>query len=206
VAPIAMRVFFDPRANALVAPAGMLQPPIFDVALPAAMRWGSAGAMLGHEWTHGFDAQGQLFDAEGRLAPWWSKETAQRFSDAAVCLVDRYDRFEVEPGLPVDGRLTFAENAADVGGLALAHRAWRAEVGDQASRASSPIAGLSEEQLFFVAYAQTWCARAQPAYDAAMSRTDPRARPRFRIDGPVSQLPAFAEAFSCPQPPTCPLW
>jgi len=205
VAPIAMRGFYDPRANQIVMPAGLLQPPLFDVGLPAAMRWGAAGAMMGHEWTHGFDAQGQLFDAAGRLAPWWSEETAQRFSDASKCLVERYGRFEVEPGLHVDGRLTFAENAADVGGLALAHRAWRAEAGDGV-KAPSPIAGLDQEQLFFVAYAQTWCARAQPGYDAAMARSDARTRPRFRVDGPVSQLPAFREAFSCPPAPVCPLW
>jgi predicted metalloendopeptidase len=205
VAPIAMRAFYDPRGNQLVAPAGLLQPPVFDATLPAPMRWGAAGAMLGHEWTHGFDAQGRLFDAAGRLAPWWSDETTRRFTDASQCLVDHYGRFEVEPGLPVDGRRTFAENAADVGGLALAHRAWRAEAGRDAT-APSAIGGFSQEQLFFVAYAQMWCARAQPAYDAAMARTDPRARPRFRIRGPVSQIPAFQEAFSCPPTPTCPLW
>lgn len=205
VAAIAMRAFYDPRANLIVAPAGMLQPPLFDVGLPAAMRWGAAGSMLGHEWTHGFDAQGQLFDATGRLAPWWSEASGARFADASECLIERYGRFEVEPGLRVDGRLTFAENAADLGGVALAHRAWRAEAGRRAD-APSAIAGLSEEQLFFVAYAQTWCARAQPAYDAAMTRSDPRARPRFRIDGPLAELPAFREAFSCPAAPVCPIW
>jgi len=207
VAPIALRGFYDPRANQIVMPAGLLQPPLFDVGLPAAMRWGAAGAMMGHEWIHGFDAQGQLFDAAGRLAPWWSEASAARFSDASKCLIERYGRFEVEPGLRVDGRLTFAENAADLGGVALAHRAWRAEAGDRA-RAPSPITGLSEEQLFFVAYAQTWCARAQPGYDAAMARSDPRTRPRFRIDGPLAELPAFREAFSCPAPPEplCRLW
>jgi endothelin-converting enzyme/putative endopeptidase len=205
VAPIAMRGFYDPRANQIVLPAGLLQPPLFDVALPAAMRWGAAGAMIGHEWTHGFDAQGQLFDAAGRLAPWWSEATAAAFSDASQCLVDRYASFDVAPGLHVDGKLTFAENAADLGGVALAHRAWRAEAGDRAG-ARSPIAGLSEEQLFFVAYAQTWCARAQPAYDAAMARSDARARPRFRVDGPLPELPAFREAFSCPPAPVCRIW
>lgn len=205
VAAIAMRAFYDPRANQIVVPAGVLQPPLFDVGLPAAMRWGAAGAMLGHEWTHGFDAEGQLFDAAGRLAPWWSTASAARFTDASRCLIERYGRFEVEPGLHVDGRLTFAENAADLGGVALAHRAWRAAAGDSADD-PSPVAGLSEEQLFFVAYAQTWCARAHPAYDAAMARSDPRARPRFRIDGPLAELPAFHRAFSCPQPPTCHVW
>jgi endothelin-converting enzyme/putative endopeptidase len=200
-----MRGFYDARANEIVVPAGLLQPPLFDLALPAPMRWGAAGAVMGHEWTHGFDAQGRLFDAAGRLAPWWSEETADRFADASKCLIDRYGRFEVAPGQAVDGRLTFAENAADLGGVALAHRAWRAEAGDGAE-APSAIAGLSDEQLFFVAYAQTWCARAQPGYDAAMARSDPRARPRFRVDGPLPELPAFRAAFSCPPAPVCKLW
>lgn len=205
VPPFAMRGFYDPLGNQLVAAAGILQPPLFDVALPAAMRWGAAGAMLAHEWTHAFDASGQLFDAAGRLAPWWSEETARRWAEASQCLVDRYQRFEVAPGVAVDGRLTLAENAADLGGLALAHRAWRAEAG-RAAGAPSVIPGFTQEQLFFLSYAQMWCAQAQPAYDLARARSDPRARPRFRIDGPVSELPAFHEAFSCPPTPTCPLW
>lgn len=205
VPAFAMRGFYDPLGNQIVAAAGILQPPLFDVALPAPMRWGAAGAMLAHEWTHAFDARGQLFDAAGRLAPWWSEETARRWTDASQCLIERYERFEVAPGKPVDGRLTFAENAADVGGLALAHRAWRAEAGSGVG-APSAIPGFTQEQLFFVSYAQMWCAQAQPAYDLAMADRDPRARPRFRIDGPVSQLPAFHEAFSCPPTPPCPLW
>ena len=205
VAPIAMRGFYDARAHEIVLPAGLLQPPLFDPALPAPMRWGAAGALMGHEWIHAFDAQGRLFDAAGRLAPWWSEETAARYVDTSECLIERYGRFEAAPGLQVDGRRTFAENAADLGGVALAHRAWRAEAGPRA-HAPSGIADLTEEQLFFVAYAQTWCARAQPAYDVAMARSDPRSRPRFRVNGPLAELPAFREAFACSAEPVCRIW
>ncbi len=207
----AMRGYYDPRANTVVLPAGLLQPPLFDVSLPAAMRWGAAGSMMAHEWTHAFDAGGQLFDASGRMAPWSSEATQRGFDDALACLVDRYDRIEAAPGLYVDGRLTAVENAADVGGVALAHRAWRAETG-AATRDASPIPGLDQQQLFFVAYAQTWCASAQPGYAAAMVRSDPRARPRVRVNGPLAQVPAFREAFSCPRgaamapEPVCPVW
>lgn len=207
----AMRGFYDPRANEVVLPAGLLQPPLFDVSLPPAMRWGAAGSMMAHEWTHAFDAGGQLFDASGRMAPWSSEATQHGFDAALECLVDRYDRIEAAPGLRVDGRLTAAENAADVGGIALAHRAWQAEA-DAAVRAPSPIPGLDNEQLFFVAYAQAWCASAQPGYDAAMVRSDPRARPRVRVNGPLGELPAFREAFSCPggapmaPEPVCRIW
>ncbi len=207
----AMRGYYDPRANAVVVPAGLLQPPLFDVSLPAAMRWGAAGSMMAHEWTHAFDAAGQLFDASGRLAPWSSETTQRGFDDALACLVDRYDRIEAAPGLRVDGRLTAAENAADVGGVALAHRAWQAEAG-AAVREPSPIPGFDHQQLFFVAYAQAWCASPQPGYDAAMVRSDPRARPRARVNGPLAELPAFREAFSCPigapmaPEPVCRVW
>jgi predicted metalloendopeptidase len=103
---------------------------------------------------------------------------------------------EVEPGVALDGLRTLAENAADVGGLALAYRAFHAEIGDRAGE-RSPIGELSHEQLFFVAYGQAWCARSQPGFDAAMARSDPRARPRFRVNGPLADLPAFADAFAC---------
>ena len=207
----AMRGYYDPRANDIVLPAGLLQPPLFDVSLPAAMRWGAAGSMMAHEWTHAFDAGGQLFDASGHLAPWSSEATQRGFGDALACLVDRYDRIEAAPGLRVDGRLTATENAADVGGIALAHRAWQAEAG-AAVDAPSPIPGLDNQQLFFVAYAQSWCASAQPGYDAAMVRSDPRARPRVRVNGPLAELPAFRESFSCPSrtpmapEPVCQVW
>lgn len=208
---LAMRGYYDPLGNEVVLPAGLLQPLLFDVALPAAMRWGAAGSMMAHEWTHAFDARGQLFDASGRTAPWWSETTRAGFEDALQCLVERYDQIEIEPGLRVDGRLTAAENAADLGGVALSHRAWQAEAG-AAARAPSPIAGLDNQQLFFVAYAQTWCAQPQPGYDAAMARRDTRARPRVRVNGPLAELPAFRAAFSCSSgapmapEPVCKIW
>jgi endothelin-converting enzyme/putative endopeptidase len=193
----AMRGYYDPRANEVVMPAGILQPPLFDPTLPTAMRWGAAGSMMAHEWTHAFDAGGQLFDASGQLAPWSSDETKRSFDDALECLVDRYDGMAVGPGLHVDGRLTVAENAADVGGVALAHRAWQAAE-SSAAGAPSPIPDFDNQQLFFVAYAQSWCASAQPGYDAAMVRSDPRARPRARVNGPLAELPAFRVTVSCP--------
>jgi putative endopeptidase len=211
VPAIAMRGFYDARANAITFPAGLLQPPLFERGYPPALRWGGSGPMLGHEWTHGFDAQGALFDAEGRLAGWWSEATRDGFEAPAACLVEQYGGFEVEPGVALDGLRTLAENAADVGGLALAHRAFRAEIGDRAG-GRSPIGELSHEQLFFVAYGQAWCARSQPGFDAAMARSDPRARPRFRVNGPLANLPAFAEAFACdpgaPMTPSdrCEVW
>jgi putative endopeptidase len=212
VAAVAMRGYYDARANALVFPAGFLQPPLFDRALPAPMRWGAAGAAMGHEWTHGFDAQGALFDADGRLDPWWSDASRRRFGAAAQCLVDRYARYEIEPGLAVDGRRTLAENAADLGGVALAWRAWQTEAGPAGVQAASPVPGLTNAQLFFVAYAQGWCARSRPGFDAYMARRDPRARPRFRVDGPLANLPAFRDAFSCRSGtpmapvPACRIW
>jgi predicted metalloendopeptidase len=211
VPAIAMRGFYDARANAITFPAGLLQPPLFERSYPPALRWGATGPMLGHEWSHGFDGQGGLFDGDGRLAPWWSEATRTGFEAPAACLVEQYGRYEIEPGVRLDGLRTLAENAADVGGLALAHRAWRAEAGERAE-ARSPIGELSQEQLFFVAYGQAWCARSQPGFDAAMARSDPRARPRFRVNGPLANLPAFADAFSChpgtPMAPehTCPVW
>jgi predicted metalloendopeptidase len=176
------------------------------------MRFGALGAAIGHELTHGFDAQGALFDADGRAAPWWSEATTRGFAAAAQCLIDQYDAFEVLPGLRGNGRLALGENAADLGGVALAHRAWRAHAAHGEDAASAGLAGLSAEQLFFVAYAQTWCAKGSPEFDARQVQRDPRGRPRFRADGPLANLPAFREAFACPagapmsHEPACRIW
>jgi predicted metalloendopeptidase len=208
---IAMRGFYDARAHAIVLPAGLLQPPLFEPSQPRALRWGSSGPIMAHEFLHAFDAQGALFDSSGNVAPWWSDAARSGYEEAAACLVDYYGRYEVAPGLRLDGERTLAENVADVGGLALAHRAWRAEAGAEAAE-RSPIGELSNEQLFFVGSAQIWCASSQPGYDAAMARSDARARPRQRANGPLAQLPAFRDAFSC-QPgaamapePICRVW
>jgi len=194
--PSAVNAYYNPQFNEIVFPAGILQPPFFDAALPPAMNYGAIGMVMGHEITHGFDDSGRKFDPQGRMAEWWAPEAAEAFEERAACVVEQYGAFEVRPGLAVDGALTLGENIADIGGMKEAYAAWRGAAEDPAG--PSAIDGLSGEQLFFVASAQAWCTLSTPEVEEMMARIDSHSPPRFRINGSVANVPAFGEAFQCP--------
>jgi predicted metalloendopeptidase len=194
--PQAVNAYYNPSENEIVFPAGILQPPFFSADFPIAVNLGAIGMVMGHELTHGFDDEGRKFDKDGRLVEWWAPEVASRFEERAQCLVRTYDGFEVDPGVRVNGSLTLGENIADLGGyrLALASLAsWEAEHGPSPS-----WAGLDGRQQLFVGAAQAWCAISTEGYRQMQVRTDPHAPARFRVEGPIRNLPEFQEAFSCP--------
>jgi predicted metalloendopeptidase len=210
MAASAVNAYYDPSVNEMVFPAGILQPPFFSAAFPSAMNYGAMGAVMGHELTHGFDDQGRKFDAEGRKRAWWSPEVAGRFEERARCVAEQFDGYRAADGSRVNGQLTLGENLADLGGVKTAHRAWR----ERAERhpEASPVPGLSSEQLFFVAWGQSWCTRASPEYERLQVTVDPHAPARFRVNGPLSNLPEFARAFGCAEDaamrraPACEVW
>jgi putative endopeptidase len=142
-----------PLQNAINFPAAILQPPFFDPAAPAAVNYGAIGATIGHEISHSFDDQGALFDAQGRLANWWTKEDFAHFEASGAQLAAQYDQYMPFPGLHVNGKQTLSENIADLAGLAAAYDAWRMSLGG--ARAPSE-GGFTGEQQFFLAYAQSW--------------------------------------------------
>lgn len=196
--PQTVNAYYNPLANEMVFPAGILQPPFFHRDFPAAMRYGGIGAAMGHELTHGFDDQGRKFDPAGRLQEWWDPAVSQRFEKEAQCVDDFYSGMTIEEGLNIDGKLTLGENLADIGGLKQAYKAfqrWRKRQEEPADRTA--VSGLSDDQLFFVAYAQTWCALIRPEIARVLARTDSHAPPRFRVSGPLANIPAFGEAFEC---------
>lgn len=205
-----VNAFYDPTQNEIVFPAGVLQPPIFSVGWPKAMNYGAMGMGMGHEITHGFDDEGRKYDAEGRLTEWWAPTASARFEEAAACVETQYGGFEVEPGLPVDGGLTLGENLADLGGVRLAWRAYRQWVAEHGEEPA--VAGLTGDQLFFVSVGQAWCAAASPEMARLRAVNDPHAPPRFRVNGPLRNLPEFADTFGCevgePMRPaeTCTVW
>ncbi len=209
--PQRVNAYYDPLANEIVFPAGILQPPFFHVDYPAAMNYGAAGAVVGHELTHAFDDQGRRTDGDGVPRQWWEPEATARFETAARCVADQYARFEVEPGVHVDGELTLGENLADLGGLKQAFRAYR---GWQARHgAPEPLVpGLDDVQLFFVAWAQTWCALATPEYLRQQVTVDPHSPTRFRAIGTTMNSPDFQRAFACASgapmvaAPLCTIW
>lgn len=194
--PPTVNAYYNPLANEIVFPAGILQPPFFDASYPAAMNYGAMGMVMGHEISHGFDDEGRKFDPQGRLEAWWSEEASAAFEERAQCVEDTYSAIEVLPGVFLQGDLTLGENIADFGGIKLASRA----LALLRDRQTDPLDGLGDftaEQLLFVGYAQSWCSEATPEVERLRARTDPHSPPRYRVNVPLSHLPAFWEAFQC---------
>jgi putative endopeptidase len=193
--PPTVNAYYDASLNEMVFPAGILQPPFFGKAFAPAVNLGATGATMGHELTHGFDDEGSQFDGLGNLRNWWSEATGKLFKDQTGCVADQYSAYEAIPGVKLNGQLTLGENIADIGGLKLA---WSALREDQKAAAHRVVAdGFTEEQLFFLAYGQSWCTKERPEYLDLMAKTDPHSPPRYRVNGVVADVPAFAEAFSC---------
>ena len=187
---------YNPLQNFMNFPAGILQPPFFHRDHPKAMNFGAMGMVMGHELTHGFDDSGRKFDGDGVMHEWWAPEVSAKFEAQAQCVVDTYSSLEVAPGVGVNGELTLGENIADFGGLKEAYTAYQAWVAEQGPE-DQVVTGLTNEQLFFVSMAQSWCSVASPEYEAMLVRVDPHSPPKFRVNVPNSHFPGFWDAFSC---------
>ncbi len=191
-----VNAYFNPTNNEIAFPAGILQPPFFDAEQPMVMNFGGIGAVAGHELTHGFDDEGRKYDATGRLTQWWEPQVSAAFEERVACVVGQYDGYEALPSKQVNGELTAGENIADIGGVKeayFAYQAWAAERGGDPAVAE----GMTNEQVFFVAWAQNWCQHiAEPELERRLE-TDPHSPGEFRAAGPLVDLPEFAEAFSC---------
>ncbi len=193
--PITNNAFYDPTLNELVFPAGILQPPFFDPAADDAVNYGNIGATIGHEMTHGFDDGGRQYDAQGNLRNWWTAADEQAFTERAALLVKQFDAFEPIPGMHINGTLTLGENLADLGGLAIAYDAF--ERSRQGKPAAVPQDGFTPEQRFFLSYAETWRFKLREETLRARLVTDEHAPPKYRVLGPLANLPEFAAAFHC---------
>ena len=187
-----VNAFYSAAGNEIVLPAAILQPPFFDPAGDDAGNYGAIGAIVGHELAHGFDLRGRRFDAYGAERDWWRTSDERAFVERAAALVTQFDAY-AEHGVAVDGRRTLLENAADLAGLTVAHRAWRASLDGRAPAAV--VDGYTGDQRFFMAWARAWRAKTRPEYARQASQTHPHAPARFRVNGPVSHMPAFYEAF-----------
>ncbi|GAV04570.1 hypothetical protein RvY_14837 [Ramazzottius varieornatus] len=197
--PAIVNAFYNPNKNDIVFPAGILQPPFYSASYPRSMNFGGIGVVVGHEISHGFDMKGRQFDRYGNLKEWWNNVTAEAFYRKAECFVDQYSQYIVdEVGLHVDGRLTLGENIADNGGLKQAYRAYHRWVARNGAEERLPGSNLTHDQLFFLNYAQIWCGsmRIQDAMNkisASVHSPGP-----IRVLGPLSNMPEFSKAFSCP--------
>jgi putative endopeptidase len=185
-----------PLQNALNFPAAILQPPYFDPKADAAHNYGSMGAVIGHEISHSFDDQGSQFDAEGRLANWWTKEDLDHFKAAGEALAAQFDAYRPFPDLAVNGHQTLSENIADVAGLLAAHDAYRLSLGGKPDVVKE---GLSGDQRFFISFGQSWRSKIRDAELRREIATDGHAPEQYRADT-VRNLDAWYDAFSVHAP------
>ena len=193
MSPQTVNAYYNPVKNEIVFPAAILQPPFFDVTADEAANYGAIGAVIGHEIGHGFDDQGRRFDGDGKLRDWWTPADEAEFQKRAKLLIEQFNAFSPLPGVTVNGELTLGENIGDLGGLAIAHRAYRLSLG---GKPAAVIDGLTGDQRFFMGWAQAWRAKAREAYLQRQVLSDPHAWAEFRANGPLGNIPAFYEAFS----------
>jgi putative endopeptidase len=188
-----VNAYYNPAVNEIVFPAGILQPPAFDPAADDAFNYGSAGATIGHEISHGFDDQGSQYDSDGNLRDWWTAEDHAKFKDKTQLLIREYDAFEPVPGFHVNGALTLGENIADIAGIEIAYKAYIASLD---GAAPPVIDGMTADQRFYIGFAQSWLGKRREAGTIAQVKSDPHSPEKYRVDGVVVHMPSYYSAFS----------
>ena len=198
--PQTVNAYYDPSMNSLNVPAGILQPPYFDVSWPDAVNYGATGATtVGHEMTHGFDDQGAKFDGHGNLKNWWAPRDLKSFRAATRCIAEQFSRYTVAGGLHVQGDLVVGEAAADLGGLILGWRALHALPANADANAGADGAGdFSSDQQFFIAYAHSWASQIRPEQAQELVTIDPHPPNEFRANGSLANDAEFQSAFAIP--------
>ena len=192
--PPTVNAYYDPLENNINFPAGILQPPFYGAKTDAAVNFGGAGAVIGHELTHGFDDQGRQFDARGNLKDWWTPADAKSFEDRAQCFVDEYASFTAIDDVKLNGKLTLGENTADNGGLRISLMAYLAR---HAARPAPVLDGFTPEQRVFLGWGQVWCENVRPERARMLAQTNPHSPGHDRVNGVVSNMPEFQAAFAC---------
>ena len=193
--PPTVNAYYNPLMNEIVFPAGILQPPFYNPSADDAVNYGAMGAVIGHEMTHGFDDQGRQYDKNGNLEDWWTKEDATKYNAEAEKVVKQFDGYTViDSATHVNGELTLGENIADFGGLTVAYAAMEKAIG----KGPHPtIDGFTPEQRFFLAWAQVWRELDRPQYARMLVNADVHAPAKWRVNGPLSNMPEFKAAWGC---------
>uniref|UniRef100_A0A8C2BM86 endothelin-converting enzyme 1 n=1 Tax=Cyprinus carpio TaxID=7962 RepID=A0A8C2BM86_CYPCA len=195
--PPTVNAYYMPTKNGIVFPAGILQAPFYAQNHPKALNFGGIGVVMGHELTHAFDDQGREYDKDGNLRPWWQNSSVDAFKNRTECMIDQYTQYTIN-GEHINGKQTLGENIADNGGLKAAYHAYRSWVQKNGEEKRLPAVNLTNDQLFFVGFAQVWCSVRTPesAHEGLM--TDPHSPPKYRVIGTLSNSPDFTEHFQCP--------
>jgi putative endopeptidase len=193
--PPTVNAYNNSSMNEIVFPAGIMQPPFYDPKADDAVNYGGMGAVIGHEITHGFDDHGSQFDGRGNLKNWWSPDDLKNFKERAQCVSDQFDGYVVNGDLHENGKLVLGESIADLGGLTISYAAYEKSL--QGKPRPPDKDGFTSEQQFFLGWAQVWGANERLEFARLMANTNPHPLPRFRGNGPLSNMAEFAQAFAC---------
>jgi len=210
MSPPTVNAYYNGVFNEIVFPAGILQPPFFNFEADDAINYGGIGGVIGHEISHGFDDQGSKFDADGNLKSWWTDDDRKKFEDRASCVADQFSKYEVQPGLFINGRLTLGENIGDFAGLTIAYTAYMKSL--EGKPRPADLDGFTPEQRFFLGWAQVWAAKSTAEAERTQVLGDPHSAARWRVNGPMSNMPQFAKAWGCKtgdkmvRPDACLIW
>ena len=191
--PQTVNASYSPVNNEITFPAGILQPPFFNMEADDAINYGAIGAVIGHEISHGFDDQGRKSDGDGNLRDWWTAEDARKFDERAAKLGAQFESYSPLPGMKINGRLTMGENIGDLSGVAVAYRAYRISLNGQDAPV---IGGLSGDQRFFIGFAQIWRYKAREEALRNQLLTDPHSPGIYRAFVPLTNIDAFYAAFN----------
>lgn len=190
--PQTVNAYYNPTLNEIVFPAAILQAPFFYPEGDDAVNYGGIGMVIGHELTHGFDDQGRLFDGDGNLRSWWTKEDETRFTQKTKAFVDLYNSYEPLPNVKINGALTLGENIADLGGMVIA---WEAFKIAKMKKPQPSISSLNPEQRFFLNFGQIWRGHDTPKSLEQKLYTDVHSPAKFRVTGVLSNFQPFYEVF-----------
>jgi endothelin-converting enzyme/putative endopeptidase len=194
--PPTVNAYYSGEMNEIVFPAGILQPPFFDKTIDDNVNFGSIGAVIGHELTHGFDDEGRKFDPNGNLRDWWTEQDGKEFESRAGCIADEYGDFVAVDDLKLNGKLTLGENTADNGGARIALMALERMI-EESGKAPEKIDGYTPEQRYFLGFARVWCEKRKPEYSRMLVNVDPHSPGRYRTNGVLQNMPEFQKAWGC---------
>ena len=193
--PPTSNAYYNPLWNEIVFPAGILQPPGFDNNAVDAVNYGSIGVVMGHEISHGFDDQGARYDYVGNLRNWWTDSDLKQFQQRGACVANQFDNYFIEPGVHHNGKMVLGESIGDLGGVKLAFLAYEKSL--KGKPRPPDVDGFTPEQQFFIAWGQWRGDAIRIEEQRVMMQADPHPTGKYRVIGPLSNLPQFQEAFSC---------
>jgi predicted metalloendopeptidase len=191
--PQTVNAYYNPVNNEIVFPAAIMQPPFFDANADDAVNYGAIGAVIGHEFSHGFDDQGSKYDAQGNLNDWWTAEDRKLFDERTKVLVNQFNQFEVLDSVFVNGELTLGENIADLAGLTVSYDAYMRSL---AGKQRTNIDGYTPEQRFFISWSTIWRSKMRDEALKSQVKTDPHSPGMYRAYVPLQNVEAFYKAFN----------